>query len=411
MDLILGLSILEYLSNINRYELFGRLTVKVKAGLTWKLYCHAGSLIWIDGGPHPHRSLHRELKQIAPKLDWSSAAVTEFRGSECYLYRTLLALQQAGEMEAKQLQRAIAGKVAADLFDIRQQESLGQISYGWESRSDAALRAMGLEPSLQADGKAEIGNLVESQWSVWQERGYGAWSPNLAPFLKQREELRQAVAGQTFRNLVHLLDGNNTLRDLAAIAKRDLLQVMNSLAKHVRKGYIELLEVRDVPCHSSPPDGETVAKPVAKPLPKPIEDRQLVVCIDGDEGVCQEVQQALTGVGYHCIGVKNPLNALPVLTERVPDLIFLDLAMSGVGGRELCARIRKIPKLKTVPIVALTSTQGVFDEIRTKVLGVSECIAKPVDCRAVVAIAARIVSEKQASEPTAAMTSLQTLPF
>ena len=61
-----------------------------------------------------------------------------------------------------------------------------------------------------------------------------------------------------------------------------------------------------------------------------------------------------------------------------PGIILLDLNMPKKDGREALAEIKADPRLKTIPVVVLTTSRDEEDVIRSYNLGVSSFITKPV---------------------------------
>ena len=61
-----------------------------------------------------------------------------------------------------------------------------------------------------------------------------------------------------------------------------------------------------------------------------------------------------------------------------PDLILLDLNLPKVDGREVLEKIKSDPKLRRVPVIALTSSTREEDVVRAYDLGVNTFISKPV---------------------------------
>ena len=61
-----------------------------------------------------------------------------------------------------------------------------------------------------------------------------------------------------------------------------------------------------------------------------------------------------------------------------PDLIMLDLNMPKKDGREVLQEIKKDEKLKSIPVVILTTSDADEDIIKSYTLGASCYITKPV---------------------------------
>lgn len=65
--------------------------------------------------------------------------------------------------------------------------------------------------------------------------------------------------------------------------------------------------------------------------------------------------------------------------ERRPDLILMDLSMPGMDGLTATRRLRAIPELAAVPVVALTANVMDGDRKRSLDAGCSGYICKPID--------------------------------
>ncbi len=62
-----------------------------------------------------------------------------------------------------------------------------------------------------------------------------------------------------------------------------------------------------------------------------------------------------------------------------PDLILLDLNLPGTDGREVLEEIKKDPKLKTIPVIVLTTSSDDKDIEKCYQAGANSYITKPVD--------------------------------
>jgi chemotaxis family two-component system response regulator PixG len=220
-------------------------------------------------------------------------------------------------------------------------------------------------------------------WEAWQQAGLAKYSPNLAPKISNAEELRSQTPPAVYRNLTTLINGNQTLRDLAAKLNQNPLLLAQSLIPYVQKGLIGLDEVKDFPSYSLKP--ATPTKPLFAPAAKTVNLKQspstgvTVAYIDDSRLDSQTMSHILTQAGYGFLNIQDPVKALPLLLEHKPNLIFLDLVMPIANGYEICSQIRRISAFKDTPVIILTSNDGIVDRVRAKLVGSSGFLAKPIN--------------------------------
>jgi len=79
--------------------------------------------------------------------------------------------------------------------------------------------------------------------------------------------------------------------------------------------------------------------------------------IDDDEGVIEALQAALELWDFECIGVQEKENAKIVKAayEANPDVIFLDLLLSGTDGPSVANDLRKVKQLTKTPILLMSA--------------------------------------------------------
>jgi CheY-like chemotaxis protein len=65
--------------------------------------------------------------------------------------------------------------------------------------------------------------------------------------------------------------------------------------------------------------------------------------------------------------------------HELPQVVLLDLRMPKIDGIEVLHRIRADERLKQLPVVVLTSSQGDKDRIESYQLGANSYLVKPVD--------------------------------
>lgn len=91
------------------------------------------------------------------------------------------------------------------------------------------------------------------------------------------------------------------------------------------------------------------------------------------------VRQVLEGVGYQVIEATDGLSGIKTAQETNPDLILMDINIPGMDGYEAATRIKSLPELSNVPIIALTAKVMAGDRERALAAGCDGYIAKPID--------------------------------
>ena len=91
------------------------------------------------------------------------------------------------------------------------------------------------------------------------------------------------------------------------------------------------------------------------------------------------VRRVLSAEGYMILEAENGAKALEIVTYHHPDLILMDINMPEMDGYALTSRMKTIPHLRKVPIVALTANVMRGDRERTIQAGCDGYIQKPID--------------------------------
>ena len=91
------------------------------------------------------------------------------------------------------------------------------------------------------------------------------------------------------------------------------------------------------------------------------------------------VRRILMAEDFDVIEAENAFQALDIVKETHPDLILVDINMPEMDGYTLTTRLKDIPELDSVPIVALTANVMKGDRERILGAGCDGYIQKPID--------------------------------
>lgn len=107
-----------------------------------------------------------------------------------------------------------------------------------------------------------------------------------------------------------------------------------------------------------------------------------VLVVDDDPTVSDVIRRYLEQDGFHVQLAANGIDALAAVTARAPDLVVLDLMMPGIGGLEVCRRLRR--RLPDLPVVMLTALGEETDRLIGLQLGADDYVTKPFSPRELV---------------------------
>ena len=111
----------------------------------------------------------------------------------------------------------------------------------------------------------------------------------------------------------------------------------------------------------------------------------IILIVDDDESSRQTIEAMLEGGDYQLEMAKNGNEGLNSAQRIQPDLILLDVMMPGMGGFEVCRRLRSTPQLAEVPIIMLTALDDRASLVQGIESGADDFISKPVDRQELVA--------------------------
>ncbi len=102
-----------------------------------------------------------------------------------------------------------------------------------------------------------------------------------------------------------------------------------------------------------------------------------VLVIDDSNTIRRSAEIFLKQGGHEVLLADDGFDALSKVSDYLPDLIFCDILMPRLDGYQTCAIIKRNPKFSSVPIVMLSSKDGVFDKARGRMVGSQDYLTKP----------------------------------
>lgn len=104
-----------------------------------------------------------------------------------------------------------------------------------------------------------------------------------------------------------------------------------------------------------------------------------IIVVDDDDGILDALEAMLDSAGYE-VATSSDGEILEKLTkENLPDLILLDVLLSGKDGREICASLKNNEITNQVPIIMISAEPTAADG--AKACRADDFIAKPFEMK------------------------------
>jgi len=102
-----------------------------------------------------------------------------------------------------------------------------------------------------------------------------------------------------------------------------------------------------------------------------------VLVIDDSNTIRRSAEIFLKQGGHDVLLAEDGFDALAKVNDYQPNLIFCDILMPRLDGYQTCAIIKRNARFSDVPIVMLSSKDGVFDKARGRMVGSQDYLTKP----------------------------------
>ena len=106
------------------------------------------------------------------------------------------------------------------------------------------------------------------------------------------------------------------------------------------------------------------------------EKHKTIMIADDDPGIVDAVEMLLEFEGY---GVKSTVDGATVLQmkEELPDLLLLDIWMSGEDGRDICKKLKQEASTKNIPVIMISASRDIKESAMAA--GADDFLAKPFE--------------------------------
>ena len=103
----------------------------------------------------------------------------------------------------------------------------------------------------------------------------------------------------------------------------------------------------------------------------------MIYLLEDDGNIRDFVLYALNGQHMEAVGFERPALFWHALSQKMPDLVLLDLMLPEQDGMEILQTLRSRPESRTLPVILLTARDTEFDRVRGLDAGADDYVAKP----------------------------------
>ncbi|NER61230.1 response regulator [Pseudomonas sp. MAFF212428] len=102
-----------------------------------------------------------------------------------------------------------------------------------------------------------------------------------------------------------------------------------------------------------------------------------VMVIDDSKTIRRTAEMLLGEAGCEVITAVDGFDALAKIVDHVPGIIFVDVLMPRLDGYQTCLLVKQNRAFKDIPVIMLSSRDGLFDKARGRQVGSDQFLTKP----------------------------------
>jgi two-component system, cell cycle response regulator DivK len=110
-----------------------------------------------------------------------------------------------------------------------------------------------------------------------------------------------------------------------------------------------------------------------------------ILVVEDQEDNRTILRDLLSNVGYELIEAVDGVDGVAMAERERPDLILMDIQLPVVDGYQATQRIKANPKLRAIPVIAVTSYALSGDEEKARAAGCDGYVTKPFSPRELLA--------------------------
>ena len=116
-----------------------------------------------------------------------------------------------------------------------------------------------------------------------------------------------------------------------------------------------------------------------------------VMIIDDSNMIRRSAEIFLKSSGCEVILAEDGFEARSKIVDNQPNIIFIDIVMPRLDGYQACMLINKNPTYQFIPVIMLSSRDGLFDKAKGRIAGSDNYLTKPFTAESLLSIIRKYV--------------------
>ena len=128
----------------------------------------------------------------------------------------------------------------------------------------------------------------------------------------------------------------------------------------------------------------SASEAVLPPNTPSLSQSKLIMVIDDSPTVRKVIEVCLRREGLEVVSYPDGIQALRAITNRLPDLVILDLDLPKMSGFEVARYMRSKPQWSRTVIVILSRHDGILVRLKARLAGAQAYLTKPFTTQMIV---------------------------
>ncbi len=137
--------------------------------------------------------------------------------------------------------------------------------------------------------------------------------------------------------------------------------------------------------------------------------KQATILVIDDDRIALDLIMLTFNATATVLTALNSENGLEIAVNEQPDLILLDTLIQDVNGHEICSQLKSMPETENIPIIILSNSNQVEDELAALDKGAIDFVTKPVEALILKARVANHLFQKRDRDQLKLMSSIDAL--